>query len=467
MILREVTVEGRSVDVRIGDAVLEIGSALTGDEVVIDGAGGELLPGLHDHHIHVHALAAARTSLDLAAIGPASSVERALRQLADAIAKLPGDGWIRAFNYHENAFGQLDRHRLDELVDNRPMRVQHTTGKLWVLNSNACAELALAGRDDEGIERERDGRPTGRLFRADGWLRDALANEAPDLTSISRELAGYGITGLTDASFTNDANTRARFASVRASGEFLQRVVLMGSESLLRSCALDSTGPPVTHLKIMLDEDALPELAALVTRIRHAHEADFGVAFHCVTHLELVVALEALREAGTHAWDRIEHGAIIAPEMIEQLVSRAVGVATQPGFIADRGERYRRDHDAEELASLYRFASLLDAGVPVIASSDAPYGPVDPSRVIAAARTRLTDAGRVLTPGERVSFEAARSGYLADPLHPAWPVRRVVVGMDADLVLLAPGAKEDLAGEAVVKTIVNGRVVHDRVPTAG
>ena len=55
-----------------------------------------------------------------------------------------------------------------------PVRVQHRTGAMWVLNSAALAATGLADLDDPGVERDADGRATGRLYRLDDVLRARL-----------------------------------------------------------------------------------------------------------------------------------------------------------------------------------------------------------------------------------------------------------------------------------------------------
>ncbi|HKX70186.1 MAG TPA: hypothetical protein VJM75_03110, partial [Acidimicrobiales bacterium] len=67
LLLREVIVEGRLVDVRAsGGLIAAVGPRLAAHsgETVIDGGRGALVPGLHDHHIHLLALAAAERSVD-------------------------------------------------------------------------------------------------------------------------------------------------------------------------------------------------------------------------------------------------------------------------------------------------------------------------------------------------------------------------------------------------------------------
>jgi predicted amidohydrolase YtcJ len=90
LVLREVVVDGRLVDVRAsGGVITEIDRRLparAGDDE-IDGRRGALIPGLHDHHVHLLALAAA--PLPGAADDPSSPPEP---DLAAAGAVLAGYG---------------------------------------------------------------------------------------------------------------------------------------------------------------------------------------------------------------------------------------------------------------------------------------------------------------------------------------------------------------------------------------
>ena len=120
--------------------------------------------------------------------------------------------------YHESVAGRLDRELLDAIVPHRPLRVQHRGGAMWVLNSTALdvIERAASTWPAEGVERDGSGRPTGRLFRLDRWLRDVLPFEGvPDLGTVGRRLAGFGITGVTD---TTPYDRIGRPASARRRG---------------------------------------------------------------------------------------------------------------------------------------------------------------------------------------------------------------------------------------------------------
>ena len=361
-VLRDVEVEGARVDVRVARGlVTEVGPRLASiaSEDEIDGHGGALLPGLHDHHVHVRATAAARASVDC---------RHGLRALATAT----GDR-IRGVRSAES----VDREVLDALVRDRPVRVQHRSGALWMLNSAALAELEALGRlpDNPGVERDMRGRPTGRLWRLDHLLRDTWPSVG-DLKALGRELAAYGITGVTDA--TPDLDEIPSLP---------QAVTLLGRR------------------KLLLHDHDLPTFDQLTALISERHASGLPVAVHCVTRESLLLTLAALDEVGRLPGDRIEHAAVVP----DPAALRGLRVVTQPGFLADRGEDYRRDVAAEDLPHLYPFASLLAAGVDAVASSDAPYGPADPWKVIRAA------SRRDLLPEERVTPEVALTGYLRGP----------------------------------------------------
>ena len=426
MLIRQTTLpDGHVADIRVDERIVDIADTLDplGSEHVLDAEGGAVLPGLHDHHLHLRAMAAA---LDSLAVGPPRVRTKA--QLAQALATaVPGpDGWIRAVGYHASVAGELDREQLDALIADKPLRIQHRSGAMWILNSAGLARVGLADH------------PDGRLHSADDWS-DALPRRATALAEITRSLTGYGVTGITDATPDLTADDVVTLSVAHRRGEIPQRLHFL------------APGKRILH-DDRLDVD---ELTVWVT---DHHDDDIPVALHCVTHAQLVVALAALRSAGSHPRDRIEHAAVVPDDMVADLVDLGVTVVTQPNFVAERGEHYLRDVPVDEQPQLWRLASLLRAGIPMAASTDAPFGGIDPWAAMRAAVHRTTAGGDVLSPGERVSPHEALRLFLGHPDRPSVP-RTIDVGQPGDLIVLTPtAAVETLASDMVATTIVGGRI---------
>ncbi|WP_239335442.1 amidohydrolase family protein [Frankia sp. CiP3] len=473
----EVDGRGGTTSVRTnGDRIVAIGPELSRapGEYVVDARGGMLLPGLHDHHIHLLALAAAHGSVLCGppAVHRRDELAAALHRAAAAVA--PG-GWVRGVGYHDSVAGPLTRDDLDTMVADVPVRVQHRSGALWMLNS---AAIAAAGLEDHagaavsappGAGRGPAGRPDGRLFRLDDWLRERLPPApAPDLSAVGRQLAAFGVIGVTDATAGTGPAEAELLAAAVIRGDLPQRLTLTGGPEL---------APPehprirLGPVKIVIDEGEPVEFDTLVATVRAARTAGRAVAVHCVTRAALVLILAVLETAGgeaaghpSHPGDRVEHGAVIPPDLVDQLVERGLTVVTQPHFITERGDEYLNEVDGEDLPWLYRCAGLRRAGAAVAAGTDAPFGDPDPWRSMRAAVTRRTAAGNLIGPDEAVGPAAALALYLGDPARPGGPARRVIPGAPADLCLLAepgPAALRTLSADLVTLTIAAGRIIAD------
>lgn len=458
MLIAGAEVEGRSpVDVRLaGGRVVELGAGLArrAGEECLDARGGALLPGLHDHHLHLFALAAADRSVRC---GPPDVRDRA--GLVRALRAAPaGAGWVRGVGYHESVCGELDRAVLDAMLPERPLRIQQRSGALWVLNSAGIEYLGLdRGVDAPGVERDAAGRSTGRLLRLDVWLRGHLGRgEAPDLSGVGRRLAACGVTGVTDATHTNGADELRSLEAALASGALPQRLRVMGREDL----------PEPEHpraergaRKLMLAESELPPFEDLVERIERAHAWGRAVAIHCVTRTELVFAVEAASEAGVQPGDRIEHAAVTPPELLERLAALPLSVVTQPNFVCERGDAYLAEVEPRDRAWLYRLEGLRRAGLAVGGGTDAPFGDSDPWRAIRAAVERRTASGRVLGPDEALEPEAALALFTTAATAPGGPARRLEPGAAADLCLLDRpwgAARQVLSSDCVRATWCGG-----------
>lgn len=455
---------GQLSDVCIeGGIISNIGPDLVaaGQEDIVDAQGALLLPGLHDHHIHLMSLAAALDSIQCGP--PAVQSEQALASLLRSHNSSSKD-WLRGIGYHPSVAGDIDRDWLDQHIPDRPIRIQHRGGRLWVMNSPALRELQVSSGDSPlGLERIQD-RATGRLYEADNWLRGRLHSQPPNLSKASVLLARSGVTGITDTTPSNGVEEWTHFRKSQESGELRQRVRMMGSPAIA-SCV--ETGQLTRgELKIHLLESQLPDLDSLYSNIDSAHRAARPVAIHCVTLTELVFALHALEAAGTLAGDRIEHASVCPDEQLQLIRKLGLRIVTQPHFIAERGDQYRVDVDNREQPWLYRAASFLKHGIPLAGGSDAPFGGANPWQIMHSAVERQTPSGAIMDRTEALSPEQALELFLSPLDTPGLHSARLCVGARADLCLLQDPWKTvrtQLSDCQVRCTWRDGKLIHGSV----
>src|SRR5690606_24463489 len=135
----------------------------------------------------------------------------------------------------------------------------------------------------------------------------------------------------------------------------------------------------------------------------------------------------------------LEHVALCPEAFLDQLAASGVAVVTPPAFLWHHGPRCLAEIDPAQQPWLYRVNSLLDRGITVPGSSDAPVTPPRPLEGIAAATTRCSSDGRVIGSAERVDVQTALWLFTQGA---AWAcgwdseVGSISCGKRADMVLL-------------------------------
>jgi len=327
---------------------------------VVDAAGGVAVPAFHDAHLHLLRYARAQTRLDCRGA-------RSLAELQEALAaharELPPGAWVRAGGYDEARLREgrhPDRHDLDAAVPDRPVRLQHRSLHLDVLNSAALRALGPLDGPAPLVERDAaTGEPTGRLYHAAALLRDRLphpdeAELAAAVRAASDRLLAWGVTSVQDASHTNGPAEWALFRRLSAQGALGVRLFMMPGPLTLtlsqgereddaltlalsqrergqgaRPVAISAISPwergqdgrgrrggarrgrlaggewgeprwprvLLGPVKVMLDE-ATSEPAGVRAAVAAAHAAGHAVAIHAVSEAEVALALDALAGDG-------------------------------------------------------------------------------------------------------------------------------------------------------------------------
>lgn len=186
----------------------EIADLITDESRVIDLAGGLLVPGFQDAHIHP--VIGGMELLQCNLTG-AETAEDTLEAIAEYAKSHPGEEWIQGAGWSMDQFagGVPSRQALDAIVPDRPVLLSNRDHHGAWANSRA---FELAGIDattpdpvDGRIEREPDGHPAGTVHEGAMSLFDEVRpGVGPELAyegllKAQGELFGLGVTGWQDA----------------------------------------------------------------------------------------------------------------------------------------------------------------------------------------------------------------------------------------------------------------------------
>ena len=521
-------VEHRGV---IGDVVVDRGRIVAvGEDVappgagVVDVAGGLLLPGFTDAHVHPVQGGLERLACDLT--GLAADAGSYLRHIRDYAADHPDLAWIQGGGWAMTAFpgGLPTAAELDAHVPDRPVALANRDHHgMWV-NSHA---LRLAGvtaatpdPSDGRIERDAAGEPTGMLHEGAMRLVERVLPPVGDAEMYAgflegqRYLHSLGVTGWQDAivgSYSGMRDAGPTYARAAARGDLTGTVVgalwwerERGSEQVpeLLAKRLDySRGRfAASAVKIMQDGVAENGTAALVepyldrcghvttnTGIsfvdpadlrRHVGELDshgFQVHVHGLGDRSVREALDALEGTNPDHRHHIAHLQLVHPEDVGRFAALGVAANIQALWACNDDQMTELTLPflgAERAGRQYPFADLHRAGARLVAGSDWPVSTPDPLAGIHTAvhRTAYGEPAPAGTepflPEQALPIEVAFAAYTSGS---AWVNRRddagrIAVGAVADLAVLDADpfrAPDEIGAARVRSTWIDGECVFE------
>jgi predicted amidohydrolase YtcJ len=191
--------------------------------------------------------------------------------------------------------------------------------------------------------------------------------------------------------------------------------------------------------------------------ILSAHEAGLVVGVHATGERSIEAALKHLRRG-----DHIVHGDLVTPAQLRRMAARGVGLTTQPAIATAMRPMVGSALGDAVAAKAWPLREILESGVPLTLSSDAPVVTPDWRVHLAAAGELLGVSG--VTPDLTARLlrccttEAAVQDGSASWKGPLTP------GMAADFCVLAADpvgvALADLPSVAVELTVTGGKIVH-------
>jgi len=510
-----------------GGRILAVGedhdmTPLSGPGTRIMDLGGRLvLPGFMDSHFHYLDWAMGRKQMALADV---TSFQECMDRVAESARRLPEGSWILGQGWNESDWEDErmpTRYDLDHAAPNHPVALWRCDLHLAAVNSLA---LEKAGIDEntpdppEGvIARDASGRPTGILRELAPNLIKAATHEPGDPGLYEAMLEGipvlhsYGLTGLFDVRLMGGVEGAPALRSwqrlreeekldlrcwVSLPGERLDEIISLGLRTGFGDDRLR-----IGHLKYFMDGGMgartawmidpyldggvgmpLCSAEALREAIIQADQAGLAVMVHAIgerANREVASVFEAVNRSralndsgpttGPAVPHRVEHLQMIRPEDLSRMARLGLVGCVQPhNMILDIhmiersvGERGRWT---------YTYRSMLNAGIPLVFSSDAPVCDPRPLVGMHAAVTRQRWDGTPeggWYPEERLSVEEAVRAYTTAPaeangvsgeLGSITPGKRAdMVVLDRDIYTVNP---MEIAETNVDMTIFDGRVVH-------
>ncbi len=386
----------------------------------------------HDHHLHPLGYVSMVTGLELM---DAVDFDDLGKRIAGTASE--SEGVIIGQRVNDEGMKEAalpTRALLDDVVPNRPVLLYRYCGHIGIANS---AALTLAGIDSDtpdpeggSIDRDRSGLPTGVVREtALGLVSDALSPLTPPVADNDvigalgdlRRLGLGSITGMVSAGdpiwcgIPNELGTLIRIAPDLPID--IGVIVIADTVAELNHAAetIKRAEGPLTFRgwKEFADGSLGGHTAAMykpftdrsdttgTLRLKKSHALQMGqtaldlggvVAIHAIgdrANDEVLDIFETLIDGGADPSRlRVEHASVLTDQSIERMARLGVTVSVQPAFLASEGGWLEKRLGSDRMGLIYRFRSLIEAGLTVLGGSDSPVEYPDPSVGIASAVSR-------------------------------------------------------------------------------
>jgi predicted amidohydrolase YtcJ len=423
------------------------------DEAIYHSLGDKvILPTFNDAHIHIWKVGDLLTyMLDLRGV---KSIAEMQDKIADFARRNPDNEWILARGFNEANFpeGQMPtRYDLDKVLKDKPLHVIRTCAHIAVLNTKALEICQItkqtpvpAGGE---IRLDDKGEPNGILSETALGLAKrkipeySAAQYRRMILAAQDEFLKYGIGSATDPAVHPELMDV--YKAMDEAGELKIRINAIpimipdgANQALPLPQHYESNYLKVNTVKFFSDGGLSGKTAAIkhfyknsneqgVLRLDYdffkktaleAQKAGFQIATHAIGDAAIDLVLKVYEDISTvnkqGIKHRIEH--LCLPELSHLYRMKELGVSsvTQPVFLYELGQNYRNYLPDYYLENVLPFRSMIDSGINVAFSSDAPVVKnYNPWVGIQAAVTRKDAQGEDIAKHQKISVLEAVSAY--------------------------------------------------------
>ena len=477
---------------------------------VIDAAGGMVVPGFIDSHVH---FVGSGLNLSSVQLRDASTKAEFIRRIAEFAKRVPAGTWITGGDWDHTLWGgELPRRDwIDSVTPNHPVWINRLDGHMSLANSAAlrAANVTRDVKDVSGgeIVRDASGEPAG-IFKDNAMGMIDRVQPDPTVEQQDRALdtamayvAARGVTAIHNmgswwelgifqrAQRSERLRTRIYAAVPLSSWARLRDTIAARGRGdvWLRIGGLKGfvDGSLGSHTAAFLEPytDAPKDSGFFVTAPDKLYEWTSGAdlaGLHVMVHAigdrairtQLDIFERVARENGSRDRRfRIEHAQHIAPADIPRFGKLGVIPSMQPYHAIDDGRWATPLIGPERSKGTYAFRSLIDAGARLAFGSDWFVAPPTPLEGIYAAVTRRTLDDRNpggWVPEQKITVEEALRAYTINAAYASFSEASTgslvrgkladIVMLDRDLTQIAP---ETIRDARVMLTVVGGRIVHE------
>jgi len=145
---------------------------------------------------------------------------------------------------------------------------------------------------------------------------------------------------------------------------------------------------------------------------RESQEAGLMIATHAIGDAAIDLVVRVYQEIGSGIRHRIEHLGLPSDDHLAMMRSLGVSAVMQPIFIRELGKNFRDALENERLEQLYPCRKVLDEGINLALSTDAPVvRTIDPAVNIRSAMDRTPESGEPIGPGQAITLSEAQYAY--------------------------------------------------------
>lgn len=469
---------------------------------IVDLKGRTMMPALTDVHLHLAMIGKKLASLALDDVTDIEMMKREIQTFES------NNKWDNILGYNENNFDdqyKINIEALDKLTT-KPTLVSRICSHAGVANSAAFEALNITKEteDPEGgyYERDADGKLTGWVYdKAFDVIREATINDTSEMikedimhavkhlqslgiaNAHTEDLAYYGDHNLPLKAYTETLgkerlkfrvnlliNERVYEDVVKSNYTYEENFIELDAMKIFIDGAFGGKTALLSEPYVGSDDTGLQihSIENLERMVQTAREHNDAIAVHVIGDKAAEIVLDAIEKypAPKNKHDRLIHVSLLRPDLIERMSQLPIICDIQPTFLTSDMPWVEAYIGEERAQYLYPFKTLLDKGIVLGGSSDAPIEKVNPFYGIHALITR--EDGRVVyNEAERISRFDAFKMYTTEAAKIVYRENiqgKIAVGYFADFIVLDRDVMKvdvkELRETKVIETIIDGEVVY-------